>query len=62
MSGAEAVFTQALGMIEPWKVDRVDFKPEAAPIDMHIVYTSNVGTCPACGAINQPVHARRKRT
>lgn len=61
MSGAEAVFTQALGLASPWEVERVEFRPEQSRIDMFIVYGSNVGQCPACGAQDKPVHDRRSR-
>ncbi|CAM5784904.1 ISL3 family transposase [Castellaniella caeni] len=50
MSGAEAVFTQALGLTPPWEVERVELKPEQSRIDMFIIYSSNVGQCPVCGA------------
>ncbi|CAM5780972.1 ISL3 family transposase [Castellaniella caeni] len=62
MSGAEAVFTQALGLTPPWEVERVELKPEQSRIDMFIIYSSNVGQCPVCGAKDQPVHDHRART
>ena len=32
----EALFSQALGLLPPWQVDRVDFAPEKQRIDFHV--------------------------
>lgn len=58
----ESLFTQALGLVPPWQVDRVEFAPEKHRIDFHVRYGSATGSCPACGATAQPLHDRLERT
>ena len=58
----EVVFTQALGLTHPWKVERVELDEATKRLDLHVVYSGNTGKCPACGAEGQAVHGRRART
>lgn len=58
----EQLFTLALGLQSPWQVNSVDFKPEEGAIHFAVVCTGAHQTCPACGALSQPVHDRKART
>lgn len=58
----EVVFTQALGLTHPWKVERIELDDKIKRLDLHVVYGDNTGKFPACGAEGQAVHDRRART
>ncbi len=58
----EALFCQALGLAEPWGVERVALDVAHSRIDLYIVWHGNTGACPACGAADQKVHDHRQRT
>ena len=58
----EALFTQALGLAEPWVVDRVKLDVARSRIDLHLAWRAKSGTCPACGAAEQKVHDQRQRS
>jgi transposase len=57
----ETLFTQALGLAEPWRVVNVDFQPAAGQIVFKVENTASRLVCPACGAADQPVHDRLAR-
>jgi transposase len=46
----EKLFTQALGLVAPWQVDEVIFKPESGRIDFQVRFGATSHACPACGA------------
>ncbi len=57
----ETLFTQALGLVEPWRVVNVDFQPAAGRIVFKVENAASRLACPACGAADQPVHDRLPR-
>lgn len=57
----ESLFTQALGLIAPWCVVNVDFRPAEGVIIFQIDNTAQRLDCPACGAKDQPIHDRLTR-
>ena len=58
----EGLFTAALGLAEPWKVDKVELNTAKRRIDFEVVNTGARMACPACGAQGQPVHERVRRS
>lgn len=56
------LFTQALGLASPWRVDDLDFNPTEGAIHFHLCYDSKRGVCPVCGMSDQPIHDRSERT
>jgi transposase len=58
----ETLFTQALGLVAPWQVDEVIFKPESGRIDFQVRFGAASYACPACGAAAQPLHDRLARS
>lgn len=58
----ETLFTQALGLVAPWLVDEVIFKPESGRIDFQVRFGAASHSCPACGATAQPLHDRLARS
>ena len=58
----EGLFTAALGLAEPWKVDKVELNTAKRRIDFEVVHTGGRMACPACGARGQPVHERVRRS
>ena len=58
----EALFSQALGLAEPWAVDSVKLDVARSRIDLHLAWRAKSGTCPACGAAEQKVHDQRQRS
>ncbi|MFV0681232.1 ISL3 family transposase, partial [Ottowia sp.] len=57
----EGLFTAALGLAEPWKVDKVELNTAKRRIDFEVVNMGARLACPACGAASQPVHERVRR-
>lgn len=57
----EALFCQALGLAEPWAVERVALDVERSRIDIYIVWRASSAACPACGAAGQKLHDHRQR-
>ncbi|HEY4291647.1 helix-turn-helix domain-containing protein, partial [Luteibacter sp.] len=57
----EMLFTQALGLVTPWRVVNVDFQPSAGQIVFKVENTASRLACPACAAADQPVHDRLPR-
>jgi transposase len=64
MSGlqVEGLFTAALGLIDPWQVDKVELNTAKRRIDFEVVNTAARLACPACGAQAQPIHERVRRS
>lgn len=60
--GVEALFTSALGLQLPWVVDDVKLDTSKRRIDFEIGCRGGVLACPACGAGDQPVHDRLRRS
>lgn len=56
------LFTQALGLVSPWRVNDVDFNPTEGAIHFRLHYDGKRGACPVCGAPDQPIHDRLERT
>lgn len=56
------LFTVALGLQAPWRVDDVRFEPEAGEIHFDVSCTEQRLTCPACQVAEQPVHDRKARS
>jgi transposase len=56
------LFTAALGLESPWSVSDVRFDATAGRIDFDIAFPAGTRfCCPACGAVDQPVHDTRER-
>ncbi len=60
--GIESLFTQALGLRTPWEVKEVDLNTEKRRIDFQVDCTAKHLACPACGAVDQPIHDRLLRS
>ena len=59
--GIEALFTSALGLQEPWSVEKVELDTARRRIDFELICKANRLTCPHCQAAGQGVHDRLKR-
>lgn len=55
------LFTAALGMAEPWRVESVRFDREAHEIHFDVVCNATRLPCPRCAAADQPIHDRKRR-
>ena len=60
--GVEALFTSALGLVPPWDVDKVDLDTARRRIDFEVRCSTKAMTCPACGAADQRIHDRLRRS
>ena len=58
----EALFTSALGLQPPWVVEDVKLDTAKRRIDFEIGCSQARLACPACGAAQQPVHDRLRRS
>ena len=58
----EALFRQALGLTQPWDVERVALDVARSRIDLYVVWRANSAPCPACGALEQRIHDHRQRS
>jgi transposase len=58
----EALFCQALGLTEPWAVERVALDVARSRIDLYVVWRASSAGCPACGAVEQKLHDHRQRS
>ena len=58
----EALFRQALGLTQPWDVERVSLDVARSRIDLYVVWRANSAPCPACGASEQRIHDHRQRS
>ena len=59
--GVEALFTSALGLQPPWRVEDVKLDVQRKRIDFEVSCPAALLACPACGADSQPVHDRLRR-
>ena len=60
---SRSLFTAALGLQAPWKVEEVSFDPTEGRIDFYVGFQRGAHfTCPSCGAKDQAVHDTRERT
>ena len=55
------LFTAALGLQSPWRVEQVRFEQAAGEIHFDVVCTASRLPCPRCGAPDQPIHDRLRR-
>jgi transposase len=55
------LFTAALGLGAPWRVERVRFEPEAKEIHFDLACEAKRLPCPRCAAADQPIHDRQLR-
>lgn len=55
------LFTAALGLATPWRVEEVRFMPEAHEIHFDVVCDAKRLPCPRCAALDQPIHDRLQR-
>jgi transposase len=55
------LFTAALGVEPPWKVQAIRFEPEAQTIHFDLICDATRLPCPACDAPDQPIHDRQRR-
>lgn len=60
--GVETLFTSALGLQEPWKVESVKLDTGKRRIDFEISCTAKRLSCPACDKAAQVVHDRLRRS
>ena len=60
--GVEALFTSALGLVAPWDVERVELDTTRRRIDFEVRCTAKVLACPHCGALDQRIHDRLRRS
>jgi transposase len=58
----EALFCQALGLLPPWEVERVELDVARSRIDLYVVWRATSAPCPACGAAEQKIHDHRQRS
>lgn len=55
------LFTAALGLQTPWRVEKVRFEPQANEIHFDVVCEAKRLPCPRCNAPDQPIHDRLPR-
>ena len=58
----EALFTAALGLQSPWRVQRAELNTAKRRIDFDVVCTETRLTCPHCGVVDQGIHERVHRS
>lgn len=58
----EALFTAALGLQAPWRVQRAELSTAKHRIDFDVVCTERRLPCPHCGQIDQGIHERVSRS
>ena len=56
------LFTVALGLQSPWKVEDIRFEPDQGEIHFDLVCEGQRLACPVCGAVDQGIHDRQERT
>lgn len=57
------LFGQALGLTEPWRVERSEFDRPARRLDLHLDFEPGSRfPCPACGAPDRPVHDSTRKS
>ncbi|ODU45198.1 helix-turn-helix domain-containing protein [uncultured Aquimonas sp.] len=57
----EQLFTQSLGLTSPRAVTGFDFRPAEGAIHFMVECQASRLPCPACGALDQPIHDRLAR-
>ncbi len=60
--GIESLFTSALGLVAPWEVDKVDLNTARRRIDFEVRCQAKALACPYCGAAEQRIHDRLRRS
>ena len=60
--GIEGLFTSALGLVPPWEVEKVELDTTRRRIDFEVRCTAKTLICPHCGAGEQRVHDRLRRS
>ena len=60
--GVEALFTSALGLQPPWVVEDVRLDTAKRRIDFEVRCSAKRLACPQCGAAEQRVHDRRRKS
>ncbi len=58
----ESLFTAALGLQAPWVVEKVELDTAKHRIDFEVVCTAQRLSCPSCGAPDQAIHDRNRRS
>jgi transposase len=58
----ETLFTAALGLQAPWAVEKVELDTAKHRIDFEVGCTAKRMECPSCGAADQLVHDRNRRS
>jgi len=58
----EALFTAALGLQAPWRVERAELSTAKRRIDFDVVCSGQRMTCPHCGVVDQGIHERVRRS
>lgn len=58
----EALFTAALGLQAPWRVERAELSTAKRRIDFDVVCTERRMSCPHCGMADQGIHERVRRS
>ena len=58
----EVLFTTALGLARPWKVEKVELDTAKRRIDFEVSFETGRAACPACAAAEQPIHDRVRRS
>ncbi|MBA3057097.1 ISL3 family transposase [Rhodoferax sp.] len=57
----ESLFTSALGLSAPWRVEKVDLDTAHRRIDFDLTCDARRLACPVCGLADQGIHDRQKR-
>ena len=60
--GIESLFTSALGLVAPWEVDKVELDTARRRIDFEVRCSAKALSCPHCGAAEQRIHDRLRRS
>ena len=60
--GIESLFTSALGLVPPWQVDKVELETTRRRIDFEVRCSAKKLACPHCGAVEQRIHDRLRRS
>jgi len=55
------LFTSALGLQTPWRVEQVRFEAQASEIHFDVICDAQRLACPRCSAPDQPIHDRLQR-
>ncbi len=58
----ETLFTQALGLAPPWRVESFNFSLEEGRIDFQVTCPAKRLAFPACGVLDQSIHDRLEQT